>query len=41
LKERQRQARQDWILMRAVTIALILAAVAFIVIMFLIIATHS
>ena len=41
LKDRQRQARQDWILMRAATIALVLAAVAFIVIMFLIIATHG
>ena len=41
LKERQRQARQDWVLMRAVTIVLILAAVAFMVIMILIIATHS
>ena len=41
LKDRQRQARQDWILMRAATIALVLAAVVFIVIMFLIIATHG
>ena len=41
LKDRQRIARQDWILMRAASIALVLAAVAFIVIMFLIIATHG
>jgi hypothetical protein len=41
LKDRQRQARQDWILMCAASIALALAAVAFIVIMFLIIATHG
>ena len=40
-KDRQRQARQDWLLMRAATVVLILVAVAFIVIMFLIIATHS
>jgi succinate dehydrogenase hydrophobic anchor subunit len=40
LKDRQRQARQDWVLMRVATVVLALAAVAFIVIMFLIIATH-
>jgi hypothetical protein len=40
-KDRQRQARQDWLLMRIATIALILAAVSFIVIMFLLIATHG
>ena len=41
LKDRQRQARQDWILMRVATMVLILAAVAFMVIMTMIIATHS
>jgi hypothetical protein len=41
LKERQRQARQDWLLMRVATVVLVLAAVAFMVIMVLIIATHS
>jgi hypothetical protein len=41
LKDRQRQARQDWVLMRVATVVLILVAVAFMVIMFLIIATHS
>jgi hypothetical protein len=40
LKDRQRQAREDWLLMRVVTVVLILVAVAFIAIMFLIIATH-
>jgi hypothetical protein len=39
-KDRQRQARQDWLLMRAATVVLILVAVAFMVIMLLIIATH-
>jgi succinate dehydrogenase hydrophobic anchor subunit len=41
LKDRQRQARQDWILMRVATVVLILVAVAFMVIMLLIIATHT
>jgi hypothetical protein len=41
LKDRQRQAREDWALMRVATVVLILVAVAFVVIMFLIIATHS
>jgi succinate dehydrogenase hydrophobic anchor subunit len=41
LKERQRQARQDWVVMRVATVVLILVAVAFMVIMLLIIATHS
>ena len=40
-KDRRRQARQDWVLMRVATVVLILVAAAFIVIMFLIIATHS
>ena len=41
LKERQRQARQDWILMRVATVVLALAAAAFLVIMVLIIVTRS
>lgn len=40
-KDRKRMARQDWLLMRVATVVLILVAVAFMVIMFLIIATHS
>ena len=38
LKARQRQARQDWLLMHAATAVLALAAVAFMVIMIVIIA---
>jgi succinate dehydrogenase hydrophobic anchor subunit len=34
-------ARQDWLLMRVATVVLILVAVAFMVIMFLIIALHN
>ena len=41
LKDRQRQARQDWVLMRVATVVLILVAVAFMVIMVVIIATHG
>ena len=41
LKDRQRQARQDWVLMRVATVVLALAAAAFMVIMFLIIAIHG
>jgi hypothetical protein len=41
LKDRQRQARQDWVLMRVATVVLIIVAVAFMVIMLLIIATQS
>ena len=41
LKERQREARQDWILMRVATVILVLAAAAVVVIISLIIATHS
>jgi hypothetical protein len=41
VKDRQRKARQDWVLMRVTTVVLILTAVAFIVIMFLIIAMHN
>jgi hypothetical protein len=41
LKDRRRQVRQDWILMRVAAVVLALAAAAFMVIMLLIIATHS
>ena len=41
LKDRQRQARQEWILMRVATVVLILGAVTFMVIMVVIIATRS
>ena len=40
LKERQRKARQDWILEHVLAVILILLAGAFMVIIFLIIATH-
>jgi hypothetical protein len=40
-KERQRQAREDRVLMRVATVVLALVAVAFIVIMVMIIVTHS
>jgi hypothetical protein len=40
-RDRQRQARQDWVLMRVATVVLILVAVAFMVIMVALIATHS
>lgn len=39
-KERQREAREEWVLMRVTSVILILAATAFIVIIFVIIATH-
>ena len=41
LKDRQREAREDWILMRVVTVVLILTAVAFVGIILVGIATHS
>jgi hypothetical protein len=41
LKDRQRQARQDWILLRVLTVVLVLTAAAVLVIVSLIIATHS
>jgi len=41
LKERQRKTRQEQILMRVATVILIPTAVAVVVIIFLIIATHS
>ena len=37
----QREAREDWILMRVATVVLTLVVVAFVVIMLVIIATHS
>jgi hypothetical protein len=39
-KDRQRKARRDWVLMRVATVVLVLAAAAFMVIIFVIIATH-
>jgi hypothetical protein len=41
LKDRQRQARQDWILLRVLTVVLVLTAAAVLMIVSLIIATHS
>ncbi len=41
LEERQRQARQNYILMRAATVILVPTAIALVVIIFLIIAAHS
>jgi nitrate reductase NapE component len=41
LKDRQRQAREDWILLRVLTIVLVPVAAAVLVIVSLIIATHS
>jgi hypothetical protein len=40
-KVRQRQARENWILMRVTTVILVLTAAAFVVIVSLMIATHS
>jgi hypothetical protein len=40
LKERQREAREEYILMRVTSIVLVLAATAFMVIIVVIIATH-
>jgi hypothetical protein len=40
LKDRQRMAREDWVLMRVATVVLALAAAAFMVIILVIIATH-
>jgi len=37
---RQRQARQEWVLMRVATVVLVLTAAAVLVIVSLIIATH-
>jgi hypothetical protein len=41
LQDRQREARQEWVLMRVLTVVLVLTAAAALVILFLIIATHS
>ena len=41
LKDRQRQAREDWVPLRVATVVLVLAAAAVLVIVSLIIATHS
>jgi hypothetical protein len=41
LKEQQRRARRDWVIIRVATVGLILAAAAFLVIIFVIMATHS
>lgn len=41
MKERQRKARQDWILMRVTTVVLVLTAIAVLVIISLMIATYS
>ena len=41
LKDRHRQARQDLVLIRVATVVLIVVAIVFMVIMFLIIATQS
>jgi hypothetical protein len=41
LKDRQRQARQEWVLMSVATVVLVLTAAAVLVIISLIIATHS
>jgi hypothetical protein len=40
LKDQQRRARRDWVIMRVATVVLVLAAAAFMVIIFVIIATH-
>jgi hypothetical protein len=40
LKDRQRMAREDYVLMRVTTVVLVLLAAAFMVIIFVIIATH-
>ena len=41
LKDRRREAREAWILMRVATVVLALVVVTFVVIMLVIIATHS
>jgi hypothetical protein len=40
MKERQRKARQDWVLMRVTTVVLVLTAIAVLAIIFLMIATY-
>jgi hypothetical protein len=39
-KIRQREAREDWLLMRVTTVILVFAAAAFVVFMMVYIATH-
>jgi hypothetical protein len=41
LKDRQRQAHEDWILLRVLTVVLVLTAAAVLVIVSLIVAAHS
>jgi hypothetical protein len=41
VKERKRQAREDWVLMRVATVVLILVFAAFLVIMLLMLVTHQ
>lgn len=41
LKERQRRARQEWVLLRVATMVLVLAAAAFIVSILVIIGMHA
>jgi hypothetical protein len=41
VKDQQRQARQEWILVRVATVILVLTAAAVLVMVSLIIATHS
>ena len=41
LKDQQRQARQEWVLLRVATVVLVLTAAAVLVIISLIIATHG
>ena len=41
LKDRQRQAREDWVLLRVMTVVLILVAVAVLAIICVIIVTHG
>jgi hypothetical protein len=40
LKVRQREAREDWVLMRVTTVVLVLAAAGLMVMLLVIIATH-
>jgi hypothetical protein len=41
LKDQQRRARRDWVIIRVAAVVLALAAAAFMVMRFVIIATHS
>jgi hypothetical protein len=40
LKEQQRRAGRDWVIMRVATVVLVLAAAVFMVLIFVIIAAH-